>query len=131
MKKTLQNTFLLLAVFAVSYFGSLMGKMTPVAVASDAKLTSGIQGTIRAEAFVLIGEDGKLRGMFTTYNGDPELVLYDKNEKKRAVFALVNNEPGIAIFGDKQNTRGIFYMKNHEVKLNIYDEKNNITWQAK
>ena len=106
---------------------------------------SGVPTAIRANAFVLVDENGKMRARLsvnkngvalallnrngipgaalTVVKGAPGLTLYDENAKGGAVLAVGKDGPGLTLFDENGKADATLAVLKGEPGLSLLDEK--------
>jgi hypothetical protein len=87
---------------------------------------AAFQNEIRAGRFVLVDENGNVRGLFQVTKDGPSLSLLDENGKTRGQFLLTNNDSGIELRDEKVMPRMLLYCSKDGPGIFLNDKKGNI-----
>jgi len=81
---------------------------------------------IRAKAFVLVDDQGRMRGLLSTANGNPSLVLSDANGNPRAALILDKKGPALGLSDENNTLRAALSAFSPGSALYLYDATNKI-----
>lgn len=90
----------------------------------------GVATVIRANAFVLVDENGKTRAAVALSKTGSGFLLYDENGKTRAVLAVDKDGPGLALADEDGKSRATLAVVKDGPGLVLYDKNGKAEWQA-
>lgn len=85
---------------------------------------------IRANAFVLEDENGKVRATLTGDEDGPVLWLQDEKTKVRAMLIMPEGELALCLTNEQGEVRVGLGVSKDRGWLNLYDEKGKVIWRA-
>lgn len=89
-----------------------------------------LENVIRANAFVLVDENGKTRAILSVNKDRTRLSLHDENGKPRAGMSMVKGDPVLGLHDENCKLRVFLSFGEDGPALDMYNKNGKVLWKA-
>ena len=111
-RKNRRLTLALMSVGMAAVMAVAMGQGAPAVVTQ----------AVKARSFILVDDDGKVRGIFGVVKGGPLLSMYDENGKGRATLTVSSYGPGLTLRDENGKERATLTAVKPGPLLRLFDQ---------